>query len=126
MQMSKLFFSALVAISAFGGLYADQSKPKVRKIHIQVKTISQANGGILVQTTAGPVLLKTLRCDQQGVFFTKCDMVMIKGVRRHREENHNSPMMRRCPYCDAVRYNEWEYWDHVDNCPENPNNGKRR
>jgi uncharacterized C2H2 Zn-finger protein len=88
-------------------------------------------GGILVQTTAGPVLLKTLRCDKGGIFFTKGDMVLIKGVRRHHrnddeDRDEGVPMMRRCPYCDALRYDGWEYWDHVDNCPENPMNERRR
>ena len=123
MQISKLLLSVFVAMNAVGGLYAGPSKTKVQKAHIQVMSLSQTNGGILVQTTAGPVLLKTLRCDERGMFFTKGDMVMVKGVKRHHED---LPMRRRCPYCDTIRYDGWEYWNHVDNCPENPMNERRR
>jgi uncharacterized C2H2 Zn-finger protein len=125
MQMSKVVLSTIVSVFVLGSVSAahpSNSKARAQRVHIKANSIDQVEGALVVQTTAGPVVLKTLRCDKRGVFFTKKDLLSIeeKGCHRRRRNNeddyHGGSYVRRCPHpgCGMVFYDEWDYWQHVE------------
>ena len=118
MQMSKLVLSALVAMSAFGGLYASSAKPQQKKIHLDSRDVSITDAGIAVRTQSGKILVNRLRHDQDGIFILERDIAeATKG-------NDGGLLFRQCS-CGRWFKSTAAYWRHVDSgeCPTHP---KRR
>jgi hypothetical protein len=108
MQLSKLFLSALVAMSAFGGLYAKPQKDsKPIKLYVDPSEVQVSQDGIALKTENGTLNIKTLRSDENGLYMFEKDFSMVAKPSR--------PQAYKCPICRPSKYfcSIWARQEHI-------------
>jgi hypothetical protein len=105
MSISKSLFVAAFSFCALGNLQANSSRTHHPKRHyLDEQAISVTKDGIVVETKNGPVRIKTLRSDENGVF--------IYG-NQDLEKNPVPYKKFHCPFCPRVFYSDAALSRHI-------------
>ena len=102
MSVSKYCFAVMVAICTIGSMHAGIKASMQKKCYVGDKTILALDEGILIETVKGPILIKNLRSDTNGLFFCADDVILlpkrmhVHGAQRHLTKRHTS----YCLKCD--------------------------
>ena len=120
MKISRILLTAVIAGCAFGvGLNATESAKHAKKHYLDEQSISLAEDGIVIETKSGPVRVKTLRTDKNGIYVFKSD------CSTNVEKMPYGNLFRKRCSCGKIleSYKAWQR--HVDSgdCPDHP--GKR-
>ena len=100
MPLSKICFSALVAVCSYSGLYAGTADQQ-KKVYLDSSSIQISGNKIVAETKNGPVLIKTLRTDDCGIFVYEKDM-----------SEFSSKGMKFCSHCHRWM-TERQYYSHL-------------
>ena len=96
MRLPNFCLALLVAVFAVAGLSAGTEKKQCPKIYIGEHAVTASNSGIVMQTPSGPVRLRTVHSDENGLYIFEKDLASVE-----------KPLKTKryiCPFCVLTRY----------------------
>ncbi len=105
--MSRLGFIALIAMGAFGGLFAGTSNKanNKKKFYVNKANVTFCEPGIQVRTSKGVITTRAIHADKKGAYFLESEVIKFEEKGR---------MSFKCGGCgqefssrDAQRVHEW-------------------
>jgi hypothetical protein len=74
MSISKYLLAAALSFCALGSLSAADSAKHAKKHYLDEQAISVTKDGIVVETKSGPIRVKALRSNSNGIYIYKQDV----------------------------------------------------